>query len=77
MARAQSQVLSAADKKAVVSDLKAKLKDARSLEKSLTGSIKTIEKDAAVAVKAANKELAVAAKAVAKLEAELAAITGT
>lgn len=76
MARAKSAVLSAADKRAVIKDLKAKAKEAnaavKAAEKAKALAAKTFEKAQATA----EKELAKLTKAADKLNSELAAITG-
>ena len=70
MSRAKSAVLSAADKKAVIVDLKAQIAAAKIDHKSSLTTVKTLNKDLLTAGKAA----VVTDKALAKLVASLAAI---
>lgn len=85
MARDKSAVLSAADRKAVVTDLKARIKatkdavktgnaEVKALQKTYDASIKAVTKDFQTAVKGVQKDLDTNSKALAKLEAELEAI---
>lgn len=82
MARPKSVVLSKDEKKAVVAELKAKLKAAKDAAKQLAGVRKEADKAYAAAGKAHvaalkqnDKESAAAAKIVSDLEAQLAALT--
>lgn len=88
MARSKSAVLSPADKKAVVTDIKARIKDATGHAKVSAQAITVSEKVHAATVKQAQKIheaitkehgklKAAALKAVEKLTAELAAIQPT
>lgn len=83
MARAQSAVLSAADKKAVVADLKTKVKEANdalkahdknaaAAAKAFAATVKANEKAATAADKARDKLLKAQSKAYAALEAATA-----
>lgn len=81
MARSKSAVLSPADKKAVVTDLKTKIKEAKAADKLITTTLKeaekvfkAAEKSFAGATKEADKALSANAKIVSKLEADLEAI---
>lgn len=82
MARPKSVVLSKDEKKAVVTDLKAKIKAAKDNVKQLAGIRKEADKTYAAAGKAHvaalkenDKAAAAANKAVVDLEAQLAALT--
>ena len=82
MARPKSVVLSKDEKKAVVAELKIKLKAAKDAAKQLAGVRKEADKAYAAAGKAHvaalkqnDKESAAAAKIVSDLEAQLAALT--
>ena len=86
MARDKSAVLSTADKKAVITDIKTRLKESKDGVKSGNATVKTLTKEYEAGIKAVtkahqialkdvNKVVADAEKAVAKLEAELSAIT--
>ncbi len=75
MARAKSVVLSKAEKKAVVVDLKAKIKAAKDEVKTISNDRKAAEKTFNTFVKTNDKAAAAAAKALAGLEASLASVT--
>lgn len=78
MARSKSAVLSPADKKAVVTDIKAKIKEAKAVDKAIATLLKDAEKEYKVSEKSYNtakneaaKSANTNAKAIAKLEADL------
>lgn len=81
MARAKSAVLTPADKKAVVIDIKVKISSAKNELKSFMSvvkesekNLKAAEKQHAVVVKTANKEIAYHEKTLSKLMGDLSAI---
>lgn len=86
MARDKSAVLSAADKKAVVTDLKNKIKESQASvkaasailkadEKVLAATVRDLTKSHQVKAKELIKAIAATTKVVIKLEADLSAIT--
>lgn len=81
MARSKSAVLSPADKKAVVIDIKTKIKEAKAVDKAIATLLKDAEKEYKVSEKSYNTAKNEAAKAtnanakvVTKLESDLAAM---
>lgn len=75
MARSKSAVLSPADKKAVVTDIKNKIKEATAAQKATAATFKLAERAFAAASKLAEKEMKTVGTALAKLNSDLAAIT--
>lgn len=78
MARAKSAVLSPADKKAVITDMKAKIAAAKTAHKETVATLKAANKQVTIGQKAAilaQKQVDAADKAVSKLVESLAAIT--
>lgn len=75
MARPKSVILSKDEKKAVVADLKTKIKSAKENLKLVGTTFKDAGKIYAAAVKEHDKASAAATKELASLEAQLAALT--
>jgi hypothetical protein len=75
MARSKSAVLSPADKKAVVTDIKLRLKEAQNGLKASTGVLKLADRAYAGAIKLAEKEAKAFNTIITKLSGELTAVT--
>lgn len=75
MTRQKSAILSPADKKAKIAELKLLLKNAKADVKTNADAQKKLDKQYAADSKAISKTAGTAAKALAKVEAELAALT--
>lgn len=75
MARSKSAVLSPADKKAVVTDLKTRIKDAQALVKTAANDLKASLKAHTAVEKETTKVTAAQTKIIDKLQAELELIT--
>lgn len=75
MARKLSVVLTPAETKAKAKDLKDQIKGAKALVKTHTDALKAAAKKHTVENKCIQKDVDTASKALAKLEAELAALT--
>lgn len=74
MARNKSIILTPAEKKAVVADLKMKIKAAKDADKAVQAKRKAAEKAHAAFVKGSDKEIAVSAKTLTSLNAQLNAL---
>ena len=74
MARAKSAVLSEADKKAVITDVKTRLKEAKAAVKTHSAELNTMVRAHNNKVKSVDKDIAALTKTATKLEAELAAL---
>lgn len=75
MARSKSIILSKDEKKAVISDLKTKIKTAQAATKEINKTLKASVKDHAAFVKANEKTLANLTKELASHQAQLTAMT--
>lgn len=75
MARSKSIILSKDEKKAVISDLKTKIKGAQTTTKEISKTLKASAKDHAAFVKVNEKTLAALAKELASHQAQLSAMT--
>ena len=75
MARSKSIILSKEEKRAVITDLKAKIAAARTACKEVIKTVKTADKNHAAFVKAHEKTLLGVTKDLASYEAQLQALT--
>lgn len=76
MTRAKSAILTVAEKKTVINNVKANIRDLVAANKVITKGVATRSKEFEKAQKADEKNLAVGLKALSKLENELAGLIG-